>query len=178
MLFRAGRAAADMPLRHIGALGYNQQVLTKEVAMRVVTVTNSPTVRWIAAAALTLGLSACAGYGVHKIDIQQGNLVTQEQLSKVKEGMSRADVRNALGTPLLQDVFHGNRWDYLFTDDRGTKYGPFGRERQKFKVTITFVDDKVAKIEGEASPVEIMTGGGEKRVVPNTTPPGAPPPKS
>ena len=50
-------------------------------------------------------VSGCAGFGVHRIDIQQGNLVTQEQLAKVKSGMSRLDVRNALGTPLLQDVF-------------------------------------------------------------------------
>jgi outer membrane protein assembly factor BamE len=165
-------------VRQRGALGYNCKVFSKEVAMRVFTVLNRPLSAFAGAAAIAAGLSACAGYGVHKIDIQQGNLVTQEQLSKVKQGMSRADVKNVLGTPLLQDVFHGNRWDYLFTDDRGTKYGPFGRERQKFKVTITFAEDKVAKIEGEASPVEIMTGGGEKRTVPNTTPPGAPPPKS
>ena len=56
-----------------------------------------------------MSIAGCAGFGVHRIDIQQGNLVTQEQLSKVKPGMSRLDVRNALGTPLLQDAFNGNR---------------------------------------------------------------------
>jgi len=136
--------------------------------------------KFLSASILICGLSACAGYGVHKIDIQQGNLVTQEQLSKVKTGMNKVDVKNILGTPLLQDVFNGNRWDYIFSDDRGTKLGPFGRDVQKFKVTILFVSDGVSKIEGEASPIEILTGGGEKRVVPNTLPPGAPtpPPKS
>lgn len=136
--------------------------------------------KFLSASMLVCGLSACAGYGVHKIDIQQGNLVTQEQLSKVKTGMNKVDVKNILGTPLLQDVFNGNRWDYIFSDDRGTKLGPFGRDVQKFKVTILFVSDGVSKIEGEASPIEILTGGGEKRVVPNTLPPGAPtpPPKS
>lgn len=136
--------------------------------------------KFLSALILICGLSACAGYGVHKIDIQQGNLVTQEQLSKVKTGMNKVDVKNILGTPLLQDVFNGNRWDYIFSDDRGTKLGPFGRDVQKFKVTILFVSDGVSKIEGEASPIEILTGGGEKRVVPNTLPPGAPtpPPKS
>lgn len=136
--------------------------------------------KFLSASILVFGLSACAGYGVHKIDIQQGNLVTQEQLSKVKTGMNKVDVKNILGTPLLQDVFNGNRWDYIFSDDRGTKLGPFGRDVQKFKVTILFVSDGVSKIEGEASPIEILTGGGEKRVVPNTLPPGAPtpPPKS
>jgi len=136
--------------------------------------------KFLSASILVCGLPACAGYGVHKIDIQQGNLVTQEQLSKVKTGMNKVDVKNILGTPLLQDVFNGNRWDYIFSDDRGTKLGPFGRDVQKFKVTILFVSDGVSKIEGEASPIEILTGGGEKRVVPNTLPPGAPtpPPKS
>jgi len=136
--------------------------------------------KFLSASILVCGVSACAGYGVHKIDIQQGNLVTQEQLSKVKTGMNKVDVKNILGTPLLQDVFNGNRWDYIFSDDRGTKLGPFGRDVQKFKVTILFVSDGVSKIEGEASPIEILTGGGEKRVVPNILPPGAPtpPPKS
>ena len=122
-------------------------------------------------------VSGCAGFGVHRIDIQQGNLVTQEQLAKVKSGMSRLDVRNALGTPLLQDVFNGNRWDYYFSLDQGTKYGPFGRDKQQYKVSILFENDKVAKIDGQASPIEILTGGGEKRQLPNTLPPGAPPPK-
>lgn len=137
-------------------------------------------IRIFLSAAAIAGLSACAGYGVHKIDIQQGNLVTQEQLSKVKTGMNRVDVKNILGTPLLQDIFNGNRWDYAFSDDRGTKLGPFGRDRQNYRVTIVFANDLVTKIDGEASPVEILTGGGDKRVVPKTAPPGAPspPPKS
>lgn len=124
-----------------------------------------------------MSIAGCAGFGVHRIDIQQGNLVTQEQLSKVKPGMSRLDVRNALGTPLLQDVFNGNRWDYYFSLEQSTKYGPFGRDRQQFKIAILFENDKVAKIDGQASAVEILTGGGEKRQLPNTLPPGAPPPK-
>ena len=122
-------------------------------------------------------VAGCAGFGVHRIDIQQGNLVTQEQLAKVKPGMSRLDVRTALGTPLLQDVFNGNRWDYYFSLDQATKYGPFGRDKQQYKVTILFDNDKVARIDGQASAIEILTGGGEKRQLPNALPPGTPPPK-
>jgi outer membrane protein assembly factor BamE len=136
--------------------------------------------RFIACAVMgvvPLLIEGCAGFGVHRIDIQQGNLVTQDQLAKVKLGMSRLDVRNALGTPLLQDVFNGNRWDYYFTLEQSTKYGPFGRDRQRFEVAILFENDKVAKINGEASAIEILTGGGEKRQLPNTLPPGAPPPQ-
>ena len=133
-------------------------------------------IRSAAISVLLLALNGCAGFGVHRIDIQQGNLVTQEQLGKVKTGMSRLDVRNILGTPLLQDVFHGNRWDYYFTNEQSSKYGPFGREFQKYAVTITFENEKVAKIDGTASPTEILLGGGERRTLPNTLPPGAPPP--
>lgn len=130
------------------------------------------------AAVTLLMLAGCAGFGVYKIDIQQGNLVTQEQVAKIKTGMSRLDVRNTLGTPLLQDVFHANRWDYYFSDDRATQYGPFGRDKERFQVTVYFENEKVARIDGLASPVEILTGGGERRRTPNATPPGAPPPKS
>lgn len=121
-------------------------------------------------------VSGCAGYGVYKIDIQQGNLVTRQQLDLVKVGMSRIDVRNTLGTPLLQDVFSGNRWDYYFSDDRGTKLGPFGRDKQQYKVAVFFENEKVSKVDGTPSPVEILTGGGDRRALPNTIPPGAPTP--
>ena len=50
----------------------------------------------------------------HKVEIQQGNVITPEQVAQLKEGMTRDQVRFLLGTPLLTDVFHTNRWDYLF----------------------------------------------------------------
>lgn len=129
---------------------------------------------------MLIALGGCSGFGIYKLDIQQGNLVTQEQLAKVKLGMSRLDVRNALGTPLLSDPFHADRWDYYFSDERGSKYGPFGRETQKYHVTIVFESEKVTRIEGQASPVEVLTGGGERRALPKAVPPNAPPtpPKS
>ena len=126
---------------------------------------------------LSLLIAGCAGFGVHRIDIQQGNLVTQDQLAKVKPGMSRLDVKNALSTPLVQDVFNGNRRDYFFSLEQATKYGPFGRDKQQYKVTILFDNDKVARIDGQGSAIEILTGGGERRQLPNTLPPGAPSPK-
>jgi outer membrane protein assembly factor BamE len=137
---------------------------------------NSPR-RLVVVLFLALMLTACAQFGVYRLDIQQGNLVTQEQLSKVKPGMTRIDVRNILGTPLLQDAFNGNRWDYAYSDDRNTerKLNPFGREKQKYTVTVLFDNEKVTRIEGEASPVEILTGGGERRKTPNFIPPNAPP---
>lgn len=134
----------------------------------------------VVSASLT-GLVGCSNFGVYRLDVQQGNLVTQEQLNRVKPGMSRLDVRNALGTPLLQDAFNGNRWDYYYSDDRNAEKqfsllaNPFGRTQQTFKVSVFFEQEKVARIEGMASPIEILTGGGERRKTPDATPPGAPP---
>lgn len=125
----------------------------------------------IVAALVGLALTACGGFGVHKIDIQQGNLVTQDQMAKVKPGMSRLDVRSALGTPLLQDAFHANRWDYYFSEEHG-KYGPFGRDLTKFMVTVVFENEKVARIEGMASPTEIFLSAGEIRKTPDKSVPG------
>ena len=68
---------------------------------------------------LVLLLAGCSyipmlpGLKPHKIDIQQGNYVTQDMVSKVKPGMSRSQVRFALGTPLVADQFHPDRWDYV-----------------------------------------------------------------
>ncbi len=51
----------------------------------------------------------------YRIEVVQGNVVTKEQLALVKPGMSRAQVRDVLGSPLLTDTFHADRWDYVFT---------------------------------------------------------------
>jgi len=112
---------------------------------------------------LSLTFTACTtlrNFGVYKIDIQQGNLITNDQLAKVKTGMSRNDVRTVLGTPLLQDVFHNNRWDYYFS------YAPATIEQDKHKITILFENEKVARIEGQGLEKEIFTGGGEIRQLP------------
>jgi len=73
-------------------------------------------------------LGGCAGtlstdriFGVftpYRIDIVQGNVVTKEQADAIKPGMSRAQVRDILGSPLLTDPFHQSRWDYAFTIHR------------------------------------------------------------
>ena len=83
---------------------------------------------------------------VYKIDIQQGNYVTADAVAKVKEGMSKADVKQALGTPLLNDVFHNDRWDYYFSSVKGGK----AADRKRFSVY--FQDDKVVSFEGNSHP--------------------------
>ncbi len=97
-------------------------------------------------------LPACHYLTPYKLEIQQGNLVTKESFERVKLGMSKAEVRTTLGTPLLQDVFHANRWDYVFSHSNKTgSFGPFGSAPEERRLTFFFADDKLTKIEGDAS---------------------------
>ena len=84
----------------------------------------------------------------YRIEIVQGNVVTSEQVARVAPGMTRLQVREALGSPLLADMFHANRWDYLFMLDRG------GTPLKRLDVTIYFADEKVARVEAPALPTD------------------------
>ncbi len=84
----------------------------------------------------------------YKMDIVQGNFVSREQAAAVKEGMSRTQVRDILGTPLLTSVFHADRWDYVFTFNRQ------GVAPQARRVTVFFKGDELTKIEADALPSE------------------------
>ena len=108
---------------------------------------------------LLVGLTACGSLDQasnrmvnvitpYKIDIVQGNFVSREQAAALKEGMSRLQVRDILGTPLLVSVFHTNRWDYVFTFKRQ------GVEPQARRVTVFFEGDRLVKIEADALPSE------------------------
>ncbi|MDV6345152.1 outer membrane protein assembly factor BamE [Nitrosomonas sp. Is37] len=81
----------------------------------------------------------------YKIDIQQGNVVTQEMVEKLKPGMTRSQVRFVLGTPLITDVFHNNRWDYFYY------FAPRGVLSEKRKLTVIFDGDRLSHIEGDFS---------------------------
>jgi outer membrane protein assembly factor BamE len=84
----------------------------------------------------------------YRIDIQQGNVVTQEQLARVKPGMNRLQVRDALGSPLLTDAFHPDRWDYIFTLRQS------GRPLQRRNVVLVFNGDVLKSIEAPELPTE------------------------
>jgi len=93
-------------------------------------------------ALLCLSLSACF-LVPHKIDVQQGNYVDQAMLDKLRLGMSKSQVRFVLGTPLIADPFHPERWDYAFQDRPGGKLSAAKR------VTAIFEDDKLSRLEGD-----------------------------
>ena len=83
----------------------------------------------------------------YRIDIVQGNAVTREQIALIKPGMSRAQVRDILGTPLLTDPFHAERWDYLFTIRRQ------GAEPQRRSIVAFFDGDVLRKIDLPQGPL-------------------------
>lgn len=79
----------------------------------------------------------------HKIDIQQGNVITQDMLDKLQPGMTRSQVRFVLGTPLLVDPFRNDRWDYFYSL---VKQGDRVEQRQ---LRVYFKDDRMLRYEGD-----------------------------
>src|SRR5258706_958946 len=84
----------------------------------------------------------------YKIDIQQGNVVTQEMISKLKVGMTRAQVRFALGSPLVVDPFRTDRWDYVYSFQKQ------GKQVERRRITVIFDEDKLVRIAGDVVPVD------------------------
>ena len=84
----------------------------------------------------------------YKPDIIQGNVVTTEQMAQVKEGMSRVQVKEILGSPLITDPFHADRWDYVFTLKRQ------GFDDQQRSFVVLFDKDQVLKIDAPTLPTE------------------------
>lgn len=93
---------------------------------------------------LSLLLASCGSVpslSPYKMDIRQGNYVTAEMRDKIKVGMSRAQVRYALGTPMVSDAFHGNRWDYVYRLEQSRK-----RVEQQ-GLTLYFDGDNLVRID-------------------------------
>lgn len=84
----------------------------------------------------------------YRMDIVQGNVVTQELAARVQPGMSRAQVRDILGSPMLTDPFHADRWDYIFTIRRQ------GTPPQRRDVVAFFNGDKLERLEAKDLPTE------------------------
>jgi outer membrane protein assembly factor BamE len=116
---------------------------------------------WLLAGAVaaTLSLGACSSftersrsalYAItpYKVEVVQGNFVSKEQVELLKPGMSRQQVREILGTPLLTDVFHSNRWDYVFTIQRQ------GVDAQQRRLTVFFNGETLERFEGDPMPSE------------------------
>ena len=79
----------------------------------------------------------------YRIDVRQGNYVTQDMVAKLKPGMSRDQVRFALGTPLVADMFHADRWDYVY------RFQPGRGEAQLRRLVVYFEDGKLVRVGGD-----------------------------
>jgi outer membrane protein assembly factor BamE len=126
--------------------------------------------------AASAGLMACGSFDgasnrianvvtPYKMDIVQGNFVSKEQAAALKPGMSRTQVRELLGTPLLVSMFHADRWDYVFTFKRQ------GIAPQSRKVTVHFKGDVLERFEAGELPTEAefvasLDSGRQSRKVP------------
>lgn len=84
----------------------------------------------------------------YKVSVVQGNFVSREQVEALQPGMSRQQVREILGTPLVTSLFHANRWEYVFTLKKP------GEDVQTRKLTVFFDGDVFARSEGDDMPTE------------------------
>lgn len=84
---------------------------------------------------------------VFKIDVPQGNIVTQEMVNQLKPGMNKRQVLFVMGTPMLTDTFHPERWDYIYRDKPG------GKPAKQFRVTLYFQDETLAGMDGDLRPL-------------------------
>lgn len=105
------------------------------------------------------GLVACSAFNSashsvadiitpYKISVQQGNFVSKEQVEALRPGMSREQVSAILGTPLLTDMFHADRWDYVFTLNRP------GVPPQERRLTVFFKNGVLESFKGDEMPTE------------------------
>jgi len=108
----------------------------------------------------------------YRPDVQQGNIVTRDMVDQLRPGMSRDQVRFLLGTPMLTDIFHQDRWDYTYYLRR--KSG----ETQIRKLSIVFADGKLDRYNSDAMPAEPLADSlilGQKAAKPAAAPTAPPP---
>jgi outer membrane protein assembly factor BamE len=135
---------------------------------------DTPVARAAAASATGAQTTAPAGgrrlFGFlspYRIDIQQGNFVSREMVSQLKEGMTREQVRFVMGTPMLTDLFHADRWDYPFRIRKGNG------ELTSSLVTIHFKENLLVRFDGADLPTEqeyISRIAGSAPVTPSAKP--------
>ncbi len=84
--------------------------------------------------------------GVYTIDIQQGNIIDQSMVDQLRPGMNKRQVLYIMGSPMLDNVFHKNRWDYLYSNQ------PSGEDRVQKQISLFFENDQIAGIQGDFRP--------------------------
>ena len=82
----------------------------------------------------------------YRMEIQQGNYITQEMVAQLSPGLTRDQVKFVLGTPLVSDIYHDERWDYIFVRQRANS-----REVEYRRVALFFEEGRLKRIEGDAA---------------------------
>jgi outer membrane protein assembly factor BamE len=106
---------------------------------------------------------------IYRPEVQQGNVLSQEQVDSLKPGMTKRQVRFLLGTPMLTDVFHANRWDYTFT------FGVGSQPTEIRHVAVHFENDRLVRISGDMRPQPEAERESEDKEVVVTVPDWVPP---
>lgn len=124
---------------------------------------------------LAIGLSGCQSWvnsddiltriTPYQIEVVQGNVVTSDRVKALQVGMNREQVADIMGTPLITDAFHADRWDYVFTVRRQN------RPYLKKVLTLDFKGEQLASIQGEDMPTEREFVAEVDPFKPNTNPP-------
>jgi outer membrane protein assembly factor BamE len=104
---------------------------------------------------LSLFTAACGFLTPYRMEIQQGNYVTQEMAAQLKPGLTRDQVRFVMGTPLVSDIFHDDRWDYVFTRQRANS-----QEVEHRRVVVFFEDGKLKRVDGDIQAAAQAKAGG------------------
>jgi outer membrane protein assembly factor BamE len=105
----------------------------------------------------------------YRMEIQQGNFITQEMVSQLKLGMTKDQVRFVLGTPLITDSFHADRWDYVFRRQRASS-----KELEHHKLAVFFQDEKLARIDSDVTPAAVTDQAEIRTPAPEAKPVAAP----
>ena len=98
--------------------------------------------------------------GVYTLEIQQGNIIDQTMVDQLRPGMNKRQVLYIMGSPMLDDIFHKNRWDYLYSDQ------PSGEDRVQKQISLFFENDQITGIQGDfrPSPTPVLKTSNETTV--------------
>lgn len=89
--------------------------------------------------------------GVYKISIPQGNIITQDMVDQLRPGMTKRQVIFVMGTPLVRDPYHQDRWDYVYN------FQPGGGERGQERLAVIFEDGELVSLSGDFEPTPAET---------------------
>ena len=98
--------------------------------------------------------------GVYTLEIQQGNIIDQTMVDQLRPGMNKRQVLYIMGSPMLDDIFHKNRWDYLYSNQ------PSGEDRVQKQISLFFENDQITGIQGDfrPSPTPVLKTSNETTV--------------